>query len=1393
MPGVLRQFARLGALCVPIALLSAAATAQVNWQVQNISPVQSNLDGANPNSASGGRVNQLGVNPANAQSALAASEWGGLFSTADGGRNWAHVQGHAPQATWDVEFNPGNTNTVFATSLFDGRATGSRSGINASRDGGITWAVPATARPAAAACRRAIDLAEPAAFGIAIDPSNNNRIYVGTNCGLAVSTDNGFSWTFRDPTPATAGGLRVVDVFVHANGTVDVCGDEGHQRSTDNGATFVEGANTEPRGTCSIVGSPDETNTLLMVVGTNLLESRDGGASWPTQFNEPGSQGRIPFLQVNNRAGADFDVWFGDTQLFRIPCRTPAAGSTARRCPDAPNWVNAQSGGHWDVGDIAFGTGAVRCPILFSNDGGVYFNTRTGANCHDPVWEQPTTTVTAMWLWDMAGRIRPANGEEGVYLGQQDTGGFGSRDAARAAPAWNAPSCCDIFDVEVEAARTVFTVCCFNPGRATQMFRGNDTMGGGGQIPTYPPGNLVTFQDGDSISNYAPNSYAAVTSSGIFFTGNIGGATITWQALGTNQPANVCGVTSGRRADGTPVFFARSGGNACSIVGGGSGAIWRHDGATTTGDWVRIQRAGNSNFGVFTVNTENTSQLLANDMSGAAPAMVTSTDGGNSWTTLPALDARLAGDGAFQAQVQNGAPINGYPQASLAAINPLNAAMMLAGGQDSGLFLTANGGRNWTIVSDPRTATALHPHVSRPLFAHFEPLGSERWNVYVGARGRGVWRIGVDVENRWGGAIWQSTGVACTGDNCPGWRRLDNNIATVATVAAGGQVYQLHLNGRIWRGTGAACDGDTCPGWQQLDNNPRTIAIAAGGNSLYQLHNDGRIWRFTGTACTGESCPGWTLLDNNPRTVSIVAGGGSLYQLHRDGRIWRSTGTACTGSGASLSCPGWALLDNNPRTVSIAAGGSDLYQLHFDGRIWRSTGTACTGSGASLSCPGWSLVDNNTATADIAAIGGLVQRHRGGWLWRATGTPCTGSSCPGWQRIDNNPATVMMPGLNQQMHHDGRIWRFTGTACSGDSCPGWALLDNNPQTRVPVASDGNTSQLFQLHAPALFQRHNDGAIWQSRGRPCAGESCPHWQRLDNNAATRAIVASAGRLYQLHANGRIWRSNGQPCTDDLCPGWTLLDANPATRGIVAGGGQLYQLHADGRIWRSNGQPCTGSGASLSCPGWVLLDNNSRAAQILASGVQLYQRHANGALWRFTGVACTGSGASLSCPGWVPIDNNPRTTRITGDNGRLYQLHNNGLIWEFTGSPCSGSGAALSCPGWRLLDNNAATVDIVAGGNELYQRHTNGRIWEFTGAPCTGAGAAIACGGWRLLDNNPATRELAAAGGQLWQRHANGTVWRSDGRPCTGSGASLSCAGWVRLDNNSRTVEIIANRQ
>ncbi|HYI10782.1 MAG TPA: galactose oxidase early set domain-containing protein [Thermoanaerobaculia bacterium] len=623
-------------------------------------------------------------------------------------------------------------------------------------------------------------------------------------------------------------------------------------------------------------------------------------------------------------------------------------------------------------------------------------------------------------------------------------------------------------------------------------------------------------------------------------------------------------------------------------------------------------------------------------------------------------------------------------------------------------------------------------------------------------------------------SIWKYTGIPCSGTNCPGWARLDNNAKTIA-IAAGGEhheqrLYQLHNDGAIWRSTGVTCQFDSCPGWQRLDNNDKTTAIAAAGTLLYQLQNDGAIWRYTGIPCSGNSCPGWTRLGNNSRTISIAAGGAHLYQLQNDGSIWTHTGTPCTGE----SCPGWQRLDNNSKTTAIAAADHNLYQLQVDGAIWRHTGTPCTGE----SCPGWIRLDRNPKTVAIAAANSrLYQLQNDGSILRSTGTPCSGDSCPGWVRIDNNSRTVAIAATGDvvyQVHNDGAMWRSTGTPCSGDSCPGWQRIDNNFRTGMIVAADpktmGSSDPVYQLHADPLYQLHDDGAIWRSTGQECEGQACPGWQRLLGNGTVVALAAAGRQLFHLHSDGALWRSTGKPCSGNTCPGWQKLDQNVRTKVIAAGGNQLFQLHDTGAIFRSTGKACSATG----CPGWERLANNPKSVAIAAAGTSLFQLQNDGTVWRSTGKPCAGE----TCTGWQLIGNNPNAKAIVAVGNQLFQLRQPGGIWRYTGTPCTGT----SCPGWQQVDNNPKTSSLAVGGNQLYQLHNDGRIWRYTGVPCSGT----SCPGWQRLDNNPNTREIVATGNRLYQRQADGRIWRYTGPACTGE----SCPGWRLLDNNPKTKRIAA---
>lgn len=747
------SFLSLALLSWSVLFAAKPAMAQLTVTVAEINPTRSSSDAQDPNAASGGRVNGLAVSPTTNQTFYAASEYGGLFKSTNGGQNWSRLDGHVPTVTWDVEVDPSDANRVYATSFYDGRLN-SLAGINVSTDGGVTWIHPATATPPAGFCADAARRDEPSAFGISIDPANPRNVYIGTNCGLAVSRNGGLTWNFIDPTPAD-GADDVWDVVVHHGGIIDLCGDDGHQRSTDNGVTWTTSPNV-PRpgnGRCSIAVSPDESYVLFVVAGVTIYESDDGGTNWST-FANPAAQGRIPFVATNNRAGTAFDLWFGDVTLYRAACTTPTPPTQggATRCPASNNWVNSQAGAHADAGDLAFNSQAASdaCPMVYSNDGGVYVNTLgTSPGCHAPAWEQPAATPRALWLYDLAGADQAGATNEDVYFGNQDTGDFGATNAPVTTPTWNNRDCCDVFDVSADSSRIVNTLCCYGGGRFNRVFVRSPGLTGGAELNNYPTGNVPSFRSMDSIDNFGPSDYVMITTDGVFITRNIAATpAVAWTELGNaTSPANACGIQAAGTGDNA-VFFVKSGG--CDAHRAGS--LWRYNGTATGGNWQRINRGGNSAFGVFAVDPGNPNRILASDLAPATgPQMVLSNDGGTNWQALPELDILMTGGGAFPYQnrrgFRGGVNFDGYSQPYLVAFDPVDPNILVAAAVDAGVFVSIDGGTQWHLVSNPyNPGCGSRPHIPRAHHAYFdhEPSNSNV-RVYLGTKGRGAWRVSFDV------------------------------------------------------------------------------------------------------------------------------------------------------------------------------------------------------------------------------------------------------------------------------------------------------------------------------------------------------------------------------------------------------------------------------------------------------------------------------------------------------------------------------------------------------------------------------------------------------------------------------------------------------------------------
>jgi hypothetical protein len=771
----------------------AAPTVDAQFSFTDINPDNSNLDSTDPDGASGGRVNGLATVPGDNTIFYAASEWGGIYKTTNGGSNWFRLDGHNPNATWDVEVNPGNASTVYATSFYDGRDGDSVSGINVSTNSGSTWTRPVTALPPGGTfCSSPDASGEPSAFGIAVDPDDTDNVYIGTNCGLAISTDGGTNWIYRNTKPGFL-AWWVIDVVVHDDGIIDICGYWGHQRSTNGGMDFSEPSADLPGGRCSIAASPDEEDVLFVTVGANIYESDDGGVSW-TNLGTPDSkrQGRIPFVATNKRSDDAFDLWYGDIRLYRGGCTSNVDGlrcPAGRDDPDSPapaGWngpFTRSVGGHDDVGDIVFNVTAAdnACPEILSCDGGVYYNSdTTSPGCHDPNWEEPTVTPHGLWLWTLNGVDKPGDAvDEHLYFGLQDNGPYGTTDAGAVQPVWNNAVCCDGFDTAADADQVLFTDCCFG-GRATRMWHGTPGMGAGfTDVNTYPADGLFPgFRFPDIVDTFGAGKFVAVTvdcgyedgvdndgdgdvdeddevqggcsgsnmgDGGIYITTGASIGSVSWTEIGpgseppTGGDDKVCAVQAAVDG-GTPTFYVQVG--RCSGVS--NDELWKFVGTDPGGTWAQVNLPP-GDISIFAVDPNDPDRLFAaNNRIGNTPAMVLSDDGGATWEPLPELDDLMTGGGDFKYRVKMdpwGNP--GFSQPTLVAFDEEDPNILAAGAWHAGVFLSTDGGEDWVLVTDPDSTSSTPPNLPQPRFAYFDhdESGGTEIDMYVGTRGRGVWRV----------------------------------------------------------------------------------------------------------------------------------------------------------------------------------------------------------------------------------------------------------------------------------------------------------------------------------------------------------------------------------------------------------------------------------------------------------------------------------------------------------------------------------------------------------------------------------------------------------------------------------------------------------------------------
>jgi uncharacterized repeat protein (TIGR01451 family) len=711
----------------------------------------------------GGRTVAVDVDPGNPNTALAASESGGLFRTTDDGVHWTHIDTLPPFRMADVKYAPGDRNIVLATASSDSGRKANGGGIWRSTNGGLSWSKPATANPA---CN-----ARANAWGIAFEPASQN-VYVGTDCGVAVSTDRGATWTH-------VALAQTLGVAAAPGGIVDTCSSDGHHRSTNAGGVFgaATAIGTGGSGGCPGIGvhaiavSPAEPNVVFAINRAassaapnacssvnavslwTLNESDDGGATWnPIGGACPSRPPSVGVRTSTDGTPGHLDLYFsGGLDYYRGVCTS--SGGPGLRCSGvlpaagSPNVTLDHADPSQTVFTTATSGSTLNCAVYIPGDNGVGKSTDCGATF--------TTTgggpdgFNALQIYEVTGQVHP--GGTDLYFGTQDNDIWASSDNGTT---WPNVKCCEGFFFQIphnspsSAGQTITGVVC----GGCYTFNGSALFGAipawNNPLATTPPGctfsctanpngNPFLVEPGvyvEFAQNTPPNQ-------ALYITTNTGGA---WTKVAMSSPTSPALITGGDlnvQFSGRPyvsgppgdptIFQAYSrpvAGNPIGLLRINVSRAPAPPTATVTDVSAGLNSIdsycnGQGTFvcpTVFGVDPNDPNHLIVAD--GGSSQIKQSLTGGNSWTVDNQLTNLVTANNAFD--------FGG--QTHVIAFDPSDGTRVLVGTEANGILASLDNGQTWGKMSGSEEV----PAISSFFFDEVQH------DIVVSSYGRGLWKFG---------------------------------------------------------------------------------------------------------------------------------------------------------------------------------------------------------------------------------------------------------------------------------------------------------------------------------------------------------------------------------------------------------------------------------------------------------------------------------------------------------------------------------------------------------------------------------------------------------------------------------------------------------------------------
>lgn len=748
--------------------------------VQDPPKIPPSFADSSENDINGGRVAAIAVSPLDPKRIIFATEFGGLWSTVNGGQNWHRVFSLPTEMVADVQFGADGT-TVIATVMRDNQVSNG-GGIYVSHDRGATWVRPPTGIVPPATSRTS-------AYGIAEAPDQGRTWYVATDYGIAISTDNGDSWTHH-LVGATYPRMAHTALAFSRGRVLAMMGD-GVYRSDDGGATWrnaIPGffGQWSPYNVNAMDRAPDADWAFILREYHNTDQDKSGtlwfyelDTDTKTQLTTKQGNSRGPFVHVTREEGPEFGpwpitVWTGHGWDGYRVTRTTAAEFRALGPDDWTSYI-ATAGIHADMGDM--GVSAFARPVLLGSDGGIFKPRPPGTNVRGD-WMSaavPGSGLNSFQITDLAGtNIRRPDGallSTSLYFGTQDNSVWASPDGGQTWPRADGgegfafevrpdagpgdPVTVGYVDIGGDWSEQFSDANLVNQRLVPNLDQNGQSLeiysdSQGRPLNTMKQAFYLEPTNGNTQSSWIRLREGGAPTNEIFVSTNSGNnwrrrfeLHLPWK--GSIQRTNIQGgpvisESAGRYPDGRPVPPFRNGIMAWIAVSsaGRMGLVPLSnlylDRVDTIDDSDVRQLPDNGSLAmraaqwdyhaVFGVDPFDWQFLIAPDVRNGVVKI--SHDGGISWTT----------DNRLTAQVRQGGRLLMYDrddyhmQVTHIAFDPYLRSRILVGTRDSGVICSNDRGKTWyTITNSPRIGYVTG--------FHFYPDGA----VHIASWGHGLWRL----------------------------------------------------------------------------------------------------------------------------------------------------------------------------------------------------------------------------------------------------------------------------------------------------------------------------------------------------------------------------------------------------------------------------------------------------------------------------------------------------------------------------------------------------------------------------------------------------------------------------------------------------------------------------